>query len=85
MKMAGMQQENIDTEQGRQRPDMIVRMPDGRMIVVDVKTPLDAYLNAIEATDDATREQEMIRHTRNVKNRTSRTRRRCPRRAAGRS
>ena len=63
------EQENIDTEQGRQRPDMIVRMPDGRMIVVDVKTPLDAYLNAIEAKDDATREQEMLRHTRNVKNR----------------
>lgn len=63
------EQENIDTEQGRQRPDMIVRMPDGRMIVVDVKTPLDAYLNAIEATDDAIREQEMLRHTRNVKNR----------------
>lgn len=63
------EQENIDTEQGRQRPDMIVRMPDGRMIVVDVKTPLDAYLNAIEASDDTTREQEMVRHTRNVKNR----------------
>lgn len=63
------EQENINTEQGRQRPDMIVRMPDGRMIVVDVKTPLDAYLNAIEATDDNIREQEMLRHTRNVKNR----------------
>jgi DNA recombination protein RmuC len=46
-------------------------MPDGRMIVVDVKTPLDAYLNAIEAQDDATREQEMLRHARNVKNRVN--------------
>jgi len=63
------EQENIETETGRQRPDMIVRMPDGRMIVVDVKTPLDAYLNAIEAQDDVTRNQEMIRHARNVKNR----------------
>ena len=65
------EQENIDTESGRQRPDMIVRMPDGRMIVVDVKTPLDAYLNAIEAPDDKTREQEMVRHARNVKNRVN--------------
>lgn len=65
------EQENVTTESGRQRPDMIVRMPDGRMIVVDVKTPLDAYLNAIEAQDDATREQEMLRHARNVKNRVN--------------
>ena len=65
------EQENIETESGRQRPDMIVRMPDGRMIVVDVKTPLDAYLNAIEAKDDASREQEMVRHARNVKNRVN--------------
>ena len=63
------EQENIETDAGRQRPDMIVRMPDGRMIVVDVKTPLDAYLNAIEAQDDITRNKEMIRHARNVKNR----------------
>ncbi len=63
------EQESIDTEEGRQRPDMIVRMPDQREIIVDVKTPLDAYLSAIEASDDATRTQHLQRHTRNVRQR----------------
>ncbi len=64
-----VEQEQVQGEQGRQRPDMIVRMPDGREIVVDVKTPLDAYLKAIEATDDAQRQQELIHHARNVRKR----------------
>jgi DNA recombination protein RmuC len=49
------------------RPDMIVRMPDQRELVVDVKTPLDAYLEAIEATDDAQHKLALERHTRNVR------------------
>jgi DNA recombination protein RmuC len=49
------------------RPDMIVRMPDHRELVVDVKTPLDAYLEAVEAKDDAQRKQGLERHTRNVR------------------
>jgi len=63
------QQENIKTDEGRQRPDMIVRMPDGREIVVDVKTPLDAYLSAIESSDDEQRQQHMQRHAKNVRQR----------------
>jgi len=62
-------QESIDTEEGRMRPDMIVRMPDGRTIVVDVKTPLDAYLNAVEATDDALRTRHLEHHARKVRER----------------
>lgn len=65
------EQENVNTEDGRLRPDMVIRMPDKREIVVDVKTPLDAYLNAIEATDDVTRKQELVRHARNVKKRVN--------------
>ncbi len=65
------EQENVNTENGRLRPDMVIRMPDKREIVVDVKTPLDAYLNAIEASDDATRKQELVRHARNVKKRVN--------------
>jgi len=49
------------------RPDMIVRMPDNRELVVDVKTPLDAYLEAVEATDDAQRKLGLERHARNVR------------------
>ena len=65
------QQESINTESGVQRPDMVVRMPDGREIVVDVKTPLDAYLSAIEATDDATRVKCLEQHARKVRERVS--------------
>ena len=39
------------TDEGNLRPDMIVHMPDGRDLVVDVKTPLDAYLDAVDAPD----------------------------------
>ena len=49
------------------RPDMIVRMPDHRELVVDVKTPLDAYLEAIEAADDSQRKLGLERHARNVR------------------
>ncbi len=61
------QQHSIDTEQGKQRPDMVVRMPGGREIVVDAKAPMDAYLCAVEAEDDAQRAQELQRHARNVR------------------
>jgi DNA recombination protein RmuC len=49
------------------RPDMIVRMPDRRVLVVDVKTPLDAYLEAAEAPDDAQRKLGLERHAKNVR------------------
>ena len=51
------------------RPDMIVRMPGWREIVVDVKTPLDAYLSAVEATDDETRRKHLEHHARKVRER----------------
>ena len=63
------QQEHTNTEDGALRPDMIVRMPGGREIVVDVKTPLDAYLSAVEAADDTERETHLARHTKNVRKR----------------
>jgi DNA recombination protein RmuC len=50
------------TETGAIRPDLIVHLPDRRDIVVDVKTPLDAYLAAVEAPDDAQRAVELKRH-----------------------
>jgi len=63
------EQEHTDTDEGRMRPDMIVRMPDGREIVVDVKTPLDAYLSAVEAGDDETRRKHLEHHARKVRER----------------
>ena len=49
------------------RPDMIVRMPDQRELVVDVKTPLDAYLEAVEAENDTQRKLGLERHAKNVR------------------
>ena len=63
------EQEQTNTEDGRLRPDMIVRMPGGREIVVDVKTPLDAYLSAVEASDDETRRKHLEHHARKVRER----------------
>ena len=63
------EQEHTQTADGAMRPDMIVRMPGGREIVVDVKTPLDAYLSAVEASDDKEREVHLARHTKNVRKR----------------
>ena len=63
------QQRSVDTEGGKQRPDMIVRLPGGREIIVDAKAPMDAYLGAVEAEDDALRSVEIQRHARNVRDR----------------
>jgi len=51
------------------RPDMIVRMPDQRELIIDAKTPLDAYLNATQTSDVEIREQSLTRHARNVRER----------------
>ncbi len=61
--------EQVHTESNGQiiRPDMIVRMPDKRELVVDVKTPLDAYLTAVEAPDDTQRKLGLERHAKNVR------------------
>jgi len=63
------EQEHTAIEGGALRPDMIVRMPGGREIVVDVKTPLDAYISAVETSDETLRAQHLQRHTRNVRER----------------
>jgi DNA recombination protein RmuC len=59
VEMAGMldhcdffEQQNVSTEEGRLRPDLIVRLPGEKNIVVDAKAPLSAYLEANEANDD---------------------------------
>jgi DNA recombination protein RmuC len=56
------EQHHQTTESGAIRPDMIVHMPERRDVVVDVKTPLDAYLAAVEARDDEERSAQLRRH-----------------------
>lgn len=61
------EQDTVKTESGNRRPDMVIRMPERREIVVDAKTPLDAYLSAVECTSDDERKNHLIRHARNVR------------------
>jgi DNA recombination protein RmuC len=61
------EQVSAETGSGKQRPDMVVRMPDRREIIVDAKTPLDAYLSAVEASDDKERTRLLEDHVRNVR------------------
>jgi len=64
------EQEHITSaERGPLRPDLLVHMPESRTIVVDAKTPLDAYMDAAEATDDETRRTALARHAMQVEQR----------------
>ena len=74
VEMAGMldhcdfvTQTSVASEEGRLRPDLLVRLPAGKIIVVDAKTPLDGYLLAIEAPDDQTRKLRLADHARQVR------------------
>ena len=60
------EQVHVATDEGAIRPDMVIHMPDRGELVVDVKTPLDAYLQAVDASDEATRKAALKRHARNV-------------------
>jgi len=51
------EQVTVDTETGRLRPDMVVRLPNGRVIVVDAKAPVDAFLNALQASGEEDRKK----------------------------
>jgi DNA recombination protein RmuC len=74
VEMAGMveycdfvQQESAITENGRLRPDMIIRLPNGKNVVIDAKAPLQSYLEALEAPDEATRTAKLKDHARQIR------------------
>lgn len=62
-----VEQETATGEAGRLRPDLLVRLPGGKSVVVDAKVPLAAYLDAVEARDEATRAVKLGEHARQVR------------------
>lgn len=60
-------QTHRQTDDGAIRPDMVIRLPGRRAIVVDAKTPLDAYLTVMESSDDETTKQGLKKHAQNVR------------------
>ena len=62
-----VQQESTTTEEGRLRPDLIVRLPNERRIIVDAKTPLSAYLDALTLEDEESRRARIQDHARHVR------------------
>jgi DNA recombination protein RmuC len=75
VEMAGMlehcdfseQVRTTSDEGGRQTPDMVVRLPGGATIVIDSKVPVEAYLRAAAARDDADRDRQLDGHARQVR------------------
>jgi DNA recombination protein RmuC len=61
------QQTITSSDDRRLRPDVIVRLPGGKHVVVDAKVPLDAYLRALEASDDTSRQLLLADHARQVR------------------
>ncbi|WP_284124713.1 DNA recombination protein RmuC [Parerythrobacter aestuarii] len=63
-----MMEHSIDTDDGRLRPDAIVRIPGGKMLVIDSKVSLNAYQEAFEADNDEARERALGDHVRSMRN-----------------
>ena len=78
VEMAGMidhcdfvEQQSVWSEDGRLRPDLVVKLPAGKRVIVDAKVPLDAYLEAMETDDETRREAKLRQHAATVRSHMS--------------
>jgi DNA recombination protein RmuC len=62
-----IEQPSVSTEVGRVRPDMIVKLPAGKNIVIDSKVPLQAYLDALNVDDEESRRTYLRTHAKQVR------------------
>ncbi|MFA7264174.1 MAG: DNA recombination protein RmuC [Caulobacter sp.] len=62
-----VEQFSLDTEEGRRRPDVKVRMPAGAVFAIDAKCSLNAFMDAQETTDEAARDAALTRHAQSVR------------------
>lgn len=65
-------QATVETEDGRQRPDLVIRLPSQKNIVIDAKAPLDAYLDALDAPDEEGRKAKLRDHARQIRSHLTR-------------
>jgi DNA recombination protein RmuC len=62
-----LEQPHVATDDGALRPDVIVKLPGGKSLVIDAKTPMEAYLKAIEASSEPERRLKLAEHARNIR------------------
>ena len=62
-----LEQAHVATDEGALRPDVVVKLPGGKSLVIDAKTPMDAYLRALEAPTEPERRAMLADHARNIR------------------
>ena len=61
------EQVSVDTDEGRLRPDLQVCLPGGKTIIIDAKTPLEAFIDALETDDEVRQQERYLAHARHVR------------------